>query len=219
MKTASFFSALIFTATVLLPFSASATSIPVGGDLDLGSTDILHSKAKLNRNLTDGDYAFAKLHTTDRSNFLDEWKFTLAENSDVSITVLDLELPLSGSSHGDASDAAKYFDKKHFDEWCHQNNSDMLLDNKFLTFSLFDHSGNLLGTAADGGTLSVQNLLAGEWYTLTVSAKINGIFGSAYHGNVEVEAVPLGDSLPLFSSALLLLAIRARKRISATTAR
>jgi hypothetical protein len=94
----------------------------------------------------------------------------------------------------------------------------MLLDSKYLTFSLFDKSGNLLGAAGEDGMLTALNLLAGEWYTLTVSAKVGGVFGSAYHGSMEVQevqAVPLSDTLPLFGSALLVLAIRARKKAAA----
>jgi hypothetical protein len=119
----------------------------------------------------------------------------------VTISLLDYQFSLGG--WGDFGKSKK-------------NGSKFVLDNKFLTFSLFDSDDNLLGTAGEGGTLSALGLDAGEWYTITVSAKINGIFGSAYHGTLAVAptAVPLGSALPFFASALL-VTIGARRRRAA----
>jgi hypothetical protein len=222
MKSHNIVSALVLTAAAMLPFAASANNVSISNDLDFGdSAGVLHSKAKLNRNLQEGDYGFASTHGTRTSSFLDEWKFTLAQDSDVTINLFDLEVPLGHSTPRESYIPAQQKGGKYYSQnthgWQQRSNSGKLLDNKYLTFSLFDHNGTLLGTAGEGGSLTALDLLAGEWYTLTVSAKVNGIFGSAYYGNLDinnVSEVPLGDSLPLFGSALLVLAIRGRKKIA-----
>jgi hypothetical protein len=139
---------------------------------------------------------------------LDEWKFTLATNANVSINLFDMEVPLSGAnqllSFGGNTNTSHHGSPSQ--------NTSYLLDNQYLTFSLFDQDGKLLSTAGEDGTLSASNLVAGQWYTMAVGAKVNGAFGSAYYGNVSVAPVPLGDSLPLFGSALALLALRRRSR-------
>jgi hypothetical protein len=209
MKNQNFVSALLLTASMFVTFSATAASVSYSENCEGdggGDSGILYSNPKHNRNLEEGEYSFAGTEKHYGSTFLDEWKFTVAENSDVAISIFDVEVPVGGSLPDNFSASTK--------SGGHHGNSGMLLDNKFLTFSLFDNAGNLLGTAGEDGTLSVLNLLAGQWYTLTVSAKVNGMFGSAYYGTMEVvNPVPLGDSLPLFGSALLVLAVRNRKNL------
>lgn len=158
-------------------------------------TLVLHAQPNRNRDLQEGNYVFAGMHGA-FAGFFDEWKFTLAEDAKVSITLRDLELSFNDLPGVD---------------------SDRLLDNKYLTFSLFDRNDHLLGSAGADGTLSALNLLAGEWYTVTVSGRAAGLFGGFYYGNLGIEsvhAVPIGDSLPLFGCALLALAVRARKQVS-----
>lgn len=219
MKTSKIMTALAFTFTSLATLPAGASTLSVqhcdGGDID---ADVLSDNAYHNRNLTVGDYAFAGMHNTYGSSFLDEWKFTLADDSNVSISVFDLDVPTTGSGNKTLSAYGYKWENHgsyghshhHHNNW--QPASNYLFDNQYLTFSLFDQEGNLLGTAGEDGTLSVADLSAGQWYTVTVSAKVNGLFGSAYHGNLSVQPVPLGDSLPLFGSALALLALRRRSR-------
>ncbi len=182
----------------------------------------LSTHEQKNSGLESGQYDFAQLHLQTGKTFNDLWGFSLAEDSIASISIFDLELPL-----GDGASTLKQFGKPngawHGKKYGHDRDdspkywpsSGKLLDNKFLSFSLFDDEGNLLGSAGENGTLSNLALHAGEWYTLSVSAQIKGIFGSAYHGslNVTPSAVPLGDSLPFFASALGLLGLRYRKRL------
>lgn len=194
--------ALALSAAAAFPISSYAVTLPVadsaiGGDF----LDILYPKAKLNKNLGDGQYDFLGLHDKQGKTFTDEWKFTLAAVSDVVISLTDYELTL-----GDLATTAG------------KNSNPYLVDNKLLTFSLFDADDHLLGTAGEGGTLSALGLAAGEWYTITVSAKVNGIFGSAYHGTLSVNApaaVPLTDTLPFFGSALMALAAVKRRKSQA----
>lgn len=168
--------------------------------------DVLSTKDKLNRNLESGEYLFANLHETKNPNkgtsFFDEWSFTLANTSNVTVNLFDVELPL-GNIGKLFSDDAKYGKKS--------NAIGSLLDNKFLTVSLFDEEGTLLGTAGEDGTLSALGLTAGNWYTLAVSGKAAGLFGGLYHGSVAVAHAPIGDTLPLFASALVVAAWRLRK--------
>jgi hypothetical protein len=87
--------------------------------------------------------------------------------------------------------------------------STYLFDNAFLTFSVFDSVGGYLGSGAEGSSLTLDNLVSGQLYTLTVSGKSTGIFGGIYTGSVDVGGVtpevPIGPALPMFSAALLTL--------------
>lgn len=201
--------ALAFSAA--LPLAAFAHPV----DLDNGSIaqndGVLYKKAKLNKNLGEGEYDFIGLHSKLGSTYADEWKFTLAETSDVAISLTDLVQSL-GSFTAWADDFGDKHSHRH-----HKPSSNYLLDNKFLTFSLFDDQDNLLGSAGEGGSINALGLAAGQWYTITVSAKVNGIFGSVYRGSLDVAptAVPLGGTLPMFASALVLMTIRSRKRLAA----
>lgn len=210
MKLKGVFSALTLTLATALPLQSHAAPVsPVDLPLDIDGAQILSEHARSNRDLVVGDYAFAQLH--EQGSFFDEWKFSLAEDSTVSISLFDLEIPT-----GSAQLAASF--SKSFDEHCGGGSSGMLLDNKYLTFSLFDAAGNLLGASGEDSTLGGLSLAGGQWYTLTVSGKVNGAFGSAYYGDVSVQPVPLGDTLPLFGSALVMLAMRVRRREKAIPA-
>jgi hypothetical protein len=203
--------ALSFAA--VLPLSALAHPVDVTDTVIEHNDDgVLYKKAKLNKNLGEGEYDFIGLHSKLGSTYADEWKFTVADTSDVVISLTDLVQSL-GSFAAWSDD----FGGNHSHHGHHKSNktssSNYLLDNKFLTFSLFDDEDHLLGTAGEGGSISALGLAAGQWYTVTVSAKVNGIFGSAYRGSLSVAptAVPLGGTLPMFASALVLMTIR-RKR-------
>jgi hypothetical protein len=209
MKLQRIFSAMTLALAVSLPIAAQATSLSASDLLAEETSGVLHTKPKWNKDLEAGDYAFAATHDKHPSSYFDIWKFTLAEDSNVSISLTDIEVPLNGAL------PAAFSGDKHSNPEQYCSEYGMLLDSKYLTFSLFDKGGNLLGAAGEDGTLTALNLLAGEWYTLTVSAKVGGIFGSAYHGSMEVQPVPLGDTLPLFGSALLVLAIRACRKVVA----
>lgn len=155
----------------------------------------------LNSNLVAGTYEFAGFNTP--GGFFDEWHFTLAGDSKVSFSLFDLEIPLSGSP-------LLPLGRKKSDD-SHSNSSSNLLDNKYLTVSLFDKAGVLLGTVGENGLLSALGLHGGEDYTLAVSGRAAGLLGGVYRGTLDVAPVPLGDTLPLFASALLVFGLRAKK--------
>jgi len=225
-----FFSALALSVAAAIPAAAYAHAAePVTPTFpeynqycDLEQTGgTLSQKDRLNKNLGAGAYDFADIHKSGKS-FLDEWSFTLADAGNVTVNLFDVTLPSIGStflSQGDSGANKNGWDKNdhgksHYSSVFTSN----LLDNKFLTVSLFDHDGTLLGTAGENGTLSVLGLAANEWYTVTVSGKAAGLLGGVYQGDVNVAPVPLGDSLPLFASAFAILALRKRKSRTALTA-
>jgi len=198
MKLQGLVSALVLAAAIVLPGTATASNVSLGDTLPgidrllpgYGDLEILHQKDSKNRNLDAGEYAFFGLHAAGTHGFFDDWSFTLDQNSGISISLLDIEIPLPGSVQGYSN----------------------LFDSKYLSVNLFNGAGQLLGSTGENGVLEVNNLLAGEWYTLTVSGKVNGLLGSAYFGTMLVGTeIPLGDSLPLFASALVVLALRGRK--------
>lgn len=186
---------------------AHFVSTPVESD----AVGVLSTHEWKNDDLQTGTYDFAALHLNTGKTFNDVWGFSLAEDATASISVFDLEL--ASSSIG--APALQQYGKSHGKKNDSSLSNGKLLDNKFLAFSLFDEDGNLLGSAGENGTLNNLALHAGEWYTLSVSAQVKGLFGSAYHGTLDIApaAVPLGDSLPFFASGLGLLALRYRKRL------
>lgn len=205
MKLQGFVSALVLAAAAVLPGTATATNLQLEDALPSidrilpghGNFDLLHPNDWKNRDLESGKYAFLNFHGPHGSGFFDDWRFTLGQDSNVSISLLDLVIPARG---GDAY------------EYKNGGQGDLpLFDSKYLTVSLFNGTGQLLGSTGENGILEVTNLLAGEWYTIAVSGKVNGLIGSGYFGSLVATEVPLGDSLPLFGSALLVLAIRGRK--------
>ena len=206
MKLQGFVSALALATAIALPGAAIANNVELSGNTlpgvdgllpGYGDLNILHQKDWKNRDLETGEYAFFAFHSPIGSGFFDDWSFSLADNANVSISLFDIEIPL-GFDFGVEKDGKS-------------SGTPYLFDSKFLTVSLFDGAGHLLGSTGEDGILEVSNLLAGEWYTLTVSGKVNGLLGAGYLGSLQIAEVPLGDSLPLFGSALLVLAIRGRK--------
>ncbi|HEY3698118.1 MAG TPA: hypothetical protein VGK97_02225 [Spongiibacteraceae bacterium] len=203
----------IICATMLM-LIAVLSAPTYASSISFGNADVLYTNPNLNKKLTTGEYDFAGSHSRFGSSFKDRWKFTVAENSTASISVYDLETSFGKSNSGLPQTSfrqSRQFGRARID-------TSKIFDTKNMTFSLFDSKGKLLGSAGENGTLSGLNLVAGKWYTLQVSGIVGGFFGSSYHGvldiNPTVTAVPLGDTAPLFGSALALLALRYRKRFS-----
>lgn len=224
MRFQGLFSALALSVAAAIPAAAHAHSVePITptfpehnqhGDGDWEQTEgTLSQKDRLNKNLEGSDYAFADIHKSGKS-FLDEWSFTLADAGNVTINLFDFTLP-GTSSNFLSQNSDDNNGHKGKNDWSKngqgKTNFTNLFDNKFLTVSLFDHDGSLLGTAGENGTLSVLGLAANEWYTLTVSGKAVGLLGGVYHGDLNVAPVPLGDTLPLLGSALAILALNKRR--------
>lgn len=206
MKFKGIISATVLTLSAILSAPSFACS-PSDGGFDNGG--ILSSHPRQNKNLDCGEYEFAGLNSHYNSSFVDRWKFTVAEDMTASISVFDIEVgaDLPTLDNNDYKTEKHGKKSQHFD-------SSKIFDTRNLTFRLFDGEGNLLGKAHENETLSGLNLLAGQWYTLKVSGRVGGLFGSVYHGTLEtcVTEVPLGDTAPLLGSALGLLALRLRKR-------
>jgi len=225
MYVQGFFRAALLSAAVLAPLAAHATATsPVQPSFPQGNShwdwempgDYLSDKARKNQDLETGDYAFADIHKSGRT-FLDEWSFTLADSADITVSLFDFTLPGMGSNflYQDTQHQNSGHGKPSYKDKSHGHNVfKSLLDNKYLTVSLFDEEGSLLGTAGENGTLSALGLAAGQWYTLAVSGKAVGMLGGIYHGNLSIESaapVPIGDTLPLFASALLVFGLRSKK--------
>ncbi len=192
-----------------LPFSAHAINAESGMPWENESAlQALSLKKYLNQDLETGSYLFGNFNHSGKG-FFDSWSFSLAETSNVTLSLSDFNLSLPflvPDSHG----KGYQHDKKH------QKLNDAivtsLFDNKFLTASLFDEGGNLLGTIGENGLLTLSGLQADSWYTLTVSGKAAGLVGGLYYGSADVTPVPLGDTLPLFGSALVALTLVRRRR-------
>src|SRR5690606_4384808 len=199
-----FFRAALLSAAIAVPMTVSmaahaTASSPVQPSFPEYNShwdwempgDYLSDKARKNQDLETGDYAFADIHKSGRT-FLDEWSFTLADSADITVSLFDFTLPGMGSNFLYQDDSYKgnsyknnSHDKPGYDDKPHgQNIFKSLLDNKYLTVSLFDEEGSLLGTAGENGTLSALGLAAGQWYTLAVSGKAVGMLGGIYHGNL-----------------------------------
>lgn len=205
----------LISATVLMVGFGIAPHVHahfVETPVETDAFNVLSTHDWKNDELQNGTYDFVQIHSKVGKTFNDTWGFSLAQDTLASISIFDLELGTSGAGALTQWQNHHQSHGKKNDSWL---NSGKLLDNKFLSFSLFDEDGNLLGSAGENGSLNNLALHAGEWYTLSVSAKINGLFGSAYHGTLTTApaAVPLGDSLPFFASGLGLLALRYRKRL------
>lgn len=210
MKIQGIISAAVLMLSVVLSAPTHACSHSNDDSGAVNDSGLLFTQPKMNKNLGCGEFEFASLNSHYNSSFTDRWKFTVAEDSTASISVFDLELGLPDTQTSEfANGHLNSKSSKHLD-------TAKIFDTKNLTFSLYDDEGNLLGKAHENETLSGLNLVTGEWYTLKVSGKVAGLFGSAYHGTLEtcVTPVPLGDSAPMLGSALALLAFSHRKRLS-----
>lgn len=171
-----------------------ALALPLSSIGHASTVNVLYPSPASNDNIAVGNYQIGGAHAPEQS-FLDDFKFSLASANFVNINLVNLV----------SSDTAPTPSP---------SGSNYLIDNKFLTFSLFDHLGNYLGSGGAGHELNMVNLVSGEMYTLTVSGKASGIFGGQYKGDIGVGVeAPLGATLPMFSAALLTLCIRRKKQI------
>lgn len=199
MKLSTIFSAIVLATAIQTPLQALASTqmcdTKHGHSEHAGSFGGINSTSLSEAPLSSGDYAFYGTHSAG-SSFFEELTFSLATTSDVSIDLIDLKMPATTFRSSSATQFSN------------------LLSDKYLTFNLFDNSGQLLGSAGTGSTLTALNLATGSNYVLTVSGKANGVLGGMYAGNVSIAAVsevPLGATAPLFGSALCVLLARARK--------
>jgi hypothetical protein len=174
--------AVALSFVMTLPFSLA----------NAAEVNVLYPAPETNTDLDLGVYQIGGAHPTGVT-FLDEFKFSLANTNDVSFSITDMQSPDTAPTPSPSG-------------------SSYLFDNTFLTFSVFDSVGNYLGSGAEATPLTLANLSAGQLYTLTVSGKSSGIFGGVYTGKVDVGAVPIGATLPMFSAALLTLCIRRRRQ-------
>lgn len=176
------------TVALSLPFSLAHAA----------DVNVLYPGPAENTDLAAGIYAIGGAHPTGLA-FLDDFKFSLATPQSVTFNLKDAVSPDTAPTPSPSG-------------------STYLFDNSFLTFSVFDSVGNYLGSGAEGSSLKLDNLVSGQMYTLTVSGKSTGIFGGVYNGSVDIGAtapeVPIGATLPMFSAALLTLAIRRRRTAS-----
>lgn len=204
MKLSTFFSVIVFAATAPMALQSSASTASICDTHHVSSGDGLIFSNSLSAPLTSGSYQFAGAHRAG-ATFFEELTFSLPTTSNVSIDLTDvtLSIPTLGNSS-----AAKLSSLPVFSNMSFLSN---LLGNKYLTFSLFDNAGQLLGSAGAGTTLTALNLAAND-YVLTVSGRASGVLGGVYTGNLAVTAVPIGDTAPLLGSALLMLMMRSRKQ-------
>lgn len=179
----------------LLPAALSLAMTLPFSLANAAEVNVLYPGPAENTDLGEGTYAIGGAHPTGLT-FLDDFKFSLAAPQSVTFSLTDAMSPDTAPTPSPSG-------------------SNYLFDNAFLTFSVFDSVGNYLGSGAEGSSLTLDNLISGQLYTLTVSGKSTGIFGGVYNGEVVigegVAEVPIGPALPMFSAALLTLAIRRRK--------
>lgn len=169
--------------TMTLPFSLA----------NAAEVDVLYPGPTENIDLGEGTYLIGGANPTGLT-FLDSFQFSLAATQNVTFSLADEVSEDTASTPSPTG-------------------SNYLFDHTFLTFSVFDSVGNYLGSGAEGSDLTLAGLASGQLYTLTVSGQSSGIFGGIYTGSVtvgDVAEVPIGATLPLFSAALLTLAIRRR---------
>ena len=123
-------------------------------------------------------------HDYSETHFIDRWHFTLAEPSNLWVSIVDVETFSVGLSLN-------------------------LID---LTIRLENSLGQVLGQASEEGAgyFNVDSLLAGESYTLVVSGTVDGFLGGQYWASMRVQPVPLPAGLWLLASALLVLFAKAR---------
>lgn len=138
-----------------------------------------------NVNLAQGTYQFGQFESSFNPTFADKWTFSLAGASQVKLTLSDQDPSGSFSN---------------------------LLDITNLKLELFDQNNQSLGSLTKNAPLNIQ-LAANGQYSFLVSGKARGILGGFYYGKMEVAPVPIGDSLPMFTAALLMLGWQFRHRV------
>jgi hypothetical protein len=201
MKIKHTISAMALMSALSAPAFATAISDP----------DVLYKRPNLNKNLDAGEYDFAGQHARYGSKFQDSWKFSVADTtSTASISIYDIEKNLEKPSTVKATSFRQRRQGRG------QINTAKIFDTTNLTLSIFNDRNQLIGKTGENGTLDNLNLIAGKWYTIKVSGKVSGFYGSSYRGvlnyNNAPMPVPLGDTAPMLGSALALLAMRLRKK-------
>ena len=146
------------------------------------SLRLLQPSANANSNLTNGTYQFGQFESSFSGNFTDNWRFSLAENSQVSLTVSALNL---GNLLGIKGLGLKLFDAS----------------NNLLGSITSANSLNLLLAA------NTQ-----YWFSVSGSARgiFGGAYLGTLKVSTPT-AVPIGYSLPMFTAALLLLGWKLRR--------
>ncbi|MBK8970375.1 MAG: VPLPA-CTERM sorting domain-containing protein [Hahellaceae bacterium] len=120
--------------------------------------------------------------------FTDRWKFSLAQDSKVSVKITDIVLSLDGFG-----------------------STIKLLDNKKL-------KGTFDGFSFGEGEWATATLQAGVDYTFLVTGKATGWLGGAYKLDTNVAPVPVPAALGLFVAALVGMAGIRRRKMSAKLA-
>jgi hypothetical protein len=149
---------------------------------------LLSPIANSNNNLAQGTYQFGQFESSFNRTFADRWTFTLEKNGGVSLSVFNQD---PGGLYSGLVNATN------------------------LQLQLFDGSNKFLGSIDSNHALSLS-LLANTQYSFVVSGAARGLLGGFYLGKLDigapVAAVPIGDALPMFTAALLLLGWQFRVR-------
>ncbi len=203
MKVRNLISGIMLVSALSTPAFASSFSF---------GADSLYSNPNLNKKLDMGNYDFSKQHSRYGSYFTDTWKFTVASDSSASISISDLGSTV-GSSH--INRQAK-FHQLQLRQFRGPINTSKVFSTNDLSISIFNNRGELIGKTDGNGKLDHLDLFAGNWYTIKVTGKVDGFFRGSYHGVFDCHPteVPLGETAPMFGSALALLVWRVRRRFS-----
>ena len=195
---------------VILAVLITALSVPALAASVSFEQDVLYRNPSLNRNLKGDEYDFAGQHSRYGSKFQDSWKFTVAEDTTASISIFDVETSFSQPSAVRSSKSRQLRQRRT------SLNTRKIFDTTNLTLSLFDYRGQLIGQTGENGTLSGLDLIAGKWYTIKISGKVSGFFGSSYRGVLDLNPaptpVPIGGTAPMLGSALAFVALRLRTK-------
>jgi hypothetical protein len=149
-----------------------------------GGLSLLSPVPNANTNLAQGNYQFGQFESSFSPTFSDKWTFSLAGSSQVKLSVSDQEL------------GGGFFN---------------LLNLTNLKLELFDSSNKSLGSIKDNQSLNLLVAAPGQ-YAFLVTGSARGILGGLYLGNLEVAPVPIGDSLPFLTAALLMLGWQFKSR-------
>lgn len=192
MKLSTVVSAIVLAATTQIPLQALASTAPICDKQHGRSIAAINYSSSWSDPLNTGDYALAGAHIAG-SSFFEELTFSLTTTSDINVGIIDITMPAATFKNSRATQLPD------------------LLGDKYLTLSLFDNAGQLLGSTGAGGTLTALGLTPGNDYVLTIAGKASGVLGGIYAGNLSVEAVPISSTAPLLGSALVILMMRSRK--------
>lgn len=140
-----------------------------------GEAAILKKDPTRNENLGAGDYRFWEYHLPWAGSFEDEWSFSLAQRSRISLETRSLDFSLFGFPLLGIDDLGVSLAPA-------------------TSSSSSTSSARILSAVLDSGT-----------YRFLVAGDVSGIFGGKYIGNLGVSAVPLPPALVLFAFALLTL--------------